>query len=214
MKNLVVLLGKPGAGKGTRLSELMETRGDDFEVVAVSGLLRNVRKEGGKLGKKIRGYMESGELVPDEIVNQLVIETIKKSEKTVITDGFPRTVVQAQAMLAAGLLPTLMVCFDIDDEEVVRRAKERLACKHCGETYTTGGFKPPKVQGICDKCGHELSRRADDEEDKVRKRLEDYQNKTLPVMSTLMKAGVEVMTIDCMKEGEVSSCFAEIMKDM
>lgn len=214
MRNLVVLLGKPGAGKGTRLSELMATRGDDFEVIAVSNLLRKVRNDGSKIGKKIKSFMEAGELVPDEIVNNLVFDAIRASEKTVITDGFPRTVGQAQAMLDSGLFPTMLICFDIDDEEVVKRAEKRLACGHCGETYTTDGFKPPKMHGICDKCGHELSRRADDEEHVVRKRLEDYQNKTLPVMSVLMKAGVEVMSIDCMKEGNVSACFAGIMEDL
>lgn len=214
MKNLVVLFGKPGAGKGTRLSELMDKRGDDFVIVAVSNLLRSVRKQHNELGKKVASYMNSGELVPDDIINELVIEYIKAAEKSVITDGYPRTVGQAKAMIDAGVYPTMMVYFDIDDEEVVERSKQRMACSNCGETYTTGDFKHPKVEWICDKCGHELSRRADDEEDVVRKRLDIFKNQTFPVMSTLMKAGVEVRTIDCMKEGNVSSCFAEIMKDM
>lgn len=212
MSNVVVLFGKPGAGKGTRLSELQQERKDDFEVISVGNLLRSERKNKTHLGRKAEHYMNSGRLVPDELINEMVIPAIKASTRTVITDGYPRTVDQAKAMIDAGECPKLLVFFDIDDEVVVERAKQRIVCSHCSEPYTTGEFKHPKVEGICDKCGGKLVRRSDDEEATVRERLEVFMNETLPVVSTLMKAGVEVVTIDSNIEGHAPKMFAEVMK--
>ena len=210
MAKVIVLFGKPGAGKGTRLSEFLEGREEQFEILSVGNLLRKARKEQTELGKKAAVYMDSGELVPDEIINKIVIEAIKEAEKTVITDGFPRTLGQAQAMLEAGVKPDMVVEFYVDDAIVLQRSKIRIVCEKCGESYTTDNFKPPKTEGICDKCGGKLSKRKDDEESIVKNRLEVYQSETYPVLDVFAKANVEIHTIQ--NEGkEASKKFANLL---
>lgn len=196
MKKVIILFGKPGAGKGTRLSEFLEGRENQYEVLSVGNLLRKARKEQTELGKKASSYMDAGELVPNEIINELVIDAIKKAENTVITDGFPRTVGQAEAMLEASIYPDIVVDFYVDDEIVLQRAKVRVVCQGCGESYTTNDFKPPKKDGICDKCGEKLSKRKDDDEKVVKNRLLVYENETHPVLDVLAGANIKIYTID------------------
>jgi len=196
MKNVIVLFGKPGAGKGTLLSKFLEGREERFEVLSVGNLLRRARKEQTELGKKAGTYMDSGQLVPNEIINEIVIQGIKAAKKPVITDGFPRNVLQAQAMLDAGVYPDRVIEVYVDDEVVIQRAKDRIVCEGCGEPYTTNDFNPPKVEGICDKCGCKLSKRKDDEEPVVRKRLQVYQDETHPALKILRDENVKIFTID------------------
>lgn len=196
MKNVVILFGKPGAGKGTRLSEFLEGRDEQFEVLSVGNLLRKARKEQTELGKKAEEYMDSGKLVPDSIINGIVIEGIQNAENTVIIDGFPRTVGQAEAMLNAKVYPNKVIELYVDDEIVIQRAKDRIVCDKCGEPYTTNNFKHPKTEGICDKCGGNLSRRKDDDEEVVRERLNVYKNETYPVLNILKTAEIKIYTID------------------
>lgn len=196
MKSIIVLFGKPGAGKGTQLSEFLEGREERFEVLSVGNLLRSARKNKTELGQKASTYMDSGQLVPDEIINAIVIEGIKNSEKTVIIDGFPRTVGQAEAMLNAGVYPDKVIEFYVDDEIVLQRAKDRIVCEKCDEPYTTNNFKRPKIEGKCDKCDGNLVKRKDDAEDVVKKRLEVYQKETYPVLAILEKANIKIYTID------------------
>lgn len=212
MKSIIVLFGKPGAGKGTQLSEFLEGREERFEVLSVGNLLRSARKNKTELGQKASVYMDSGQLVPDEIINAIVIEGIKKSEKTVIIDGFPRTVGQAEAMLNASVYPDKVIEFYVDDDVVLQRAKDRIVCEKCGEPYTTNNFKRPKVEGVCDKCGGALLRRKDDDEDVVRNRLEVYQSETYPVLNVLEKANVKIYTIDN-TSSEASKKFEELLID-
>ena len=136
MENVIVLFGKPGAGKGTRLSEFLEGREEQFEVLSVGNLLRKARKEQTELGKKASYYMDAGLLVPDDIINAIVIEGLKSAKKTIFTDGFPRTVAQAEAMLQAGIRPAVVVEFWVTDEVVVERSHNRIVCESCGEPYT------------------------------------------------------------------------------
>lgn len=196
MGKVIVLFGKPGAGKGTRLSEFLKGREDQYDVLSVGNLLRKARKDQTELGKRAESYMDSGQLVPDDIINAIVIEGLKNAEKPIFTDGFPRTVAQAKAMLQAGIYPAIVIEFWVDDEVVVERSRNRIVCESCGEPYTLSDFKPPKVEGICDKCGGKLIRRSDDEEDVVRKRLEVYQNETYPVKKVLVDEEVIVATIN------------------
>ena len=196
MGKVIVLFGKPGAGKGTRLSEFLKGREDQYDVLSVGNLLRKARKDQTELGKRAESYMDSGQLVPDGIINAIVIEGLKNAEKPIFTDGFPRTVAQAKAMLQAGIYPAIVIEFWVDDEVVVERSRNRIVCESCGEPYTLSDFKPPKVEGICDKCGGKLIRRSDDEEDVVRKRLEVYQNETYPVKKVLVDEEVIVATIN------------------
>lgn len=196
MKNVIVLFGKPGAGKGTRLSEFLQGREEQFEVLSVGNLLRRARQERTELGKKVEEYIDFGRLVPDEIINELVLDGIKKSEKNVILDGAPRTVEQAKAMINAGINPDKVINLYVDDELVLYRTSIRITCEKCGESYTTDEFRPPKQKGICDKCGGKLSKRPDDEEEVVRNRLRVYENQTYAVLDIFSENNVRIITID------------------
>lgn len=211
MKSVIVLFGKPGAGKGTLVGEFLKGNEERFEVLSVGNLLRKARKEQTELGKKAESYMDSGKLVPDDIINEIVIEGIKTSEKSILTDGFPRTVPQAEAMLKAGIYPDKVIEVYVDDETVIQRAKDRIVCEKCGEPYTTNDFNPPKEQGICDKCGSKLVKRSDDDEQVVKNRLKVYQNETYPVLNVLAGAGVEIYTIDNTVD-DVTEQFAYLLK--
>lgn len=192
---VIIAFGKPGAGKGTRVSELLQTRGD-FSPLSVGNLLREVRKNPtDDLGKALAKYMDAGELVPDDIINKIVIGAIKQSQKHVILDGFPRTIGQATAMLSEGVIPDLIVEFYVEDEVVLQRAKVRIACSECGETYTTDGFKQPRNEGVCDLCGGALVRRKDDEESIVRNRLTVYKEQTQPVLDIFREHGLNITKI-------------------
>ena len=196
MKSIIVLFGKPGVGKGTLLSKFLEGRGERFEVLSVGNLLRKARKEQTELGKKAEIYMDSGKLVPNEIINEIVIEGIKKAKNSVVIDGFPRTVAQAEAMFEAGIYPDKVINVIVDDYIIIQRAKDRVVCENCGEPYTTNDFKRPNVEGICDKCGGKLSRRKDDDENVVKKRLEVYENETAPVLTTLSNKHAKIYIVD------------------
>ena len=212
MGKVIVLFGKPGAGKGTRLSEFLKGREDQYDVLSVGNLLRKARKEQTELGKRAESYMDAGKLVPDDIINAIVIEGLKNAEKPIFTDGFPRTVAQAEAMLNAGIYPAIVIEFWVDDEVVVERSRNRIVCESCGEPYTLSSFKPPKVEGVCDKCGGKLIRRSDDDEDVVRKRLEVYQNETYPVKQVLADEDIIIGTIDN-SDAKTASTHLEFLLD-
>lgn len=196
MQKNYIVFGKPGAGKGTRFGAFLEGREDNYEIFSVGNLLRKSVKEQSELGKKAEHYMNAGLLVPDEIINEIVIYEIRNSKKTVITDGYPRTIGQASAMLNAGIVPHRVIELYVDDDVVLERAKSRIVCSNCGEPYTTNDFKPPKTQGICDKCGFPLMRRKDDSEEVVKERLKVYEEQTYPVIDFFKYMGFEIHTVD------------------
>lgn len=212
MQNVYVLFGKPGAGKGTRMDEFLKKTDKKFNILSVGNMLRQARADNTELGKKAAPFMDSGSMVPDDIILGIVIEGIKNSEYPILSDGFPRTVGQAYAMLKAGIVPTIIE-FDVEDDVVIQRARDRIVCenKKCGETYTTNAFKPPIVEGICDKCGGRLVRRADDDPEVVKNRLTVYRVETLPVLDVLRKHGITVYTIDNSKPETAKKQFEEIM---
>lgn len=197
MQNVIVLFGKPGAGKGTRLSEFLKTTDKKFNILSVGNMLRQARADNTELGLKAARYMDSGELLPDHIINGIVVDGMKTSTETVISDGFPRSVGQAQAMLDAGIIP-IVIDFHVEDDLVIQRARDRIVCENraCGETYTINDFKPPIVEGICDKCGSHLVRRSDDDPEVVKNRLEVYREQTIPVLELMERYGAKVYTID------------------
>ena len=214
MANVIVLFGKPGAGKGTRLSEFMKGAEGRYEVLSVGNLLRKARQDKTELGQKATYYMDNGLLVPDDIVNAIAIEGLKNAEKTIFTDGFPRTVAQAIALLDAGLSPAAVIEFYVDDEMVLERARNRIVCPSCGEPYTTTSFKPPKVEGICDKCGSSLVKRPDDREDVVLNRLDVYQRETYPLLEVMARSNVPIHTIDNSDPEIARKQFAELMASL
>ncbi len=194
MSSKIILVGKNGAGKGTRLSKL--GREDDFHVLAMSGLLGNVKNTDPELWEKIDAIMKAGDLVPDDIIIGIILKEIEKIDKSIIFDGFPRTMAQAKAMLEAGIVPDAVVEVYVDDDAVIRRAKDRVICSCCKKPYTLNDFNPPKVEGICDDCGAPLVKRPDDEEAIVKKRLNQYQEQTFPIIDFFSLSGVDVYTVD------------------
>lgn len=180
----LVLLGPPGAGKGTQAQRLTERF--DIPQISTGDILREHVQSGTRLGIKARAFMDRGEYVPDEVVVQMVMNRLADpdAEKGFILDGFPRTVPQAQALEAAlgaeGRPLTAVLKFTISDEMAVRRLSNRWSCPMCKRTYNLE-FKPPANDTICDVDGTALERRSDDDELTVRRRLAVYQEQTEPL---------------------------------
>ncbi len=189
----LIFLGPPGAGKGTQAKKLVELLG--IPQISTGDILREKKNEDSPLGKQIREIMAAGKLVPDEIVIEIVKERLAKPdcEKGFILDGFPRTVPQADAlekMLAEmGKKLDAVVYIYVPDEELIKRISGRRVCEKCGEEYHIV-YKPPKVDGICDKCGGKLIQREDDKEEVVRKRIEVYNESTAPLIDYYEKKGL------------------------
>ncbi len=188
MKNMIIiLLGAPGSGKGTISKELCSKLG--LIPVATGDMFRDEIQNGTELGQKIKEYMESGNLVPDEIVIEAVKERISReqTDKSLIFDGFPRT--KAQAIALDDMLKTIdrdvtaAIEMSIADEEIVKRIVNRRMCsnKQCGAIYNLA-TRPPKVENVCDICGSSLVKRKDDEEATVRKRLGIYHEQAESVL--------------------------------
>ena len=175
----IVLLGAPGAGKGTQSAKLVEAYG--FNHLSTGDLLRAAVKEGTELGKKAKGFMDAGELVPDEVVIGLVEERLKADpDASYLLDGFPRT--SAQAVALDGVLSDMgkkldyAIALCVDNEVVVERMSDRRVCRDCG-------FPGNSATGpVCPSCGGEMYQRADDNEETVRNRLEVYDKSTSPLI--------------------------------
>jgi len=183
---VVILLGPPGVGKGTQAVRLAE------EVyaahVSTGDLLRAARRDGTALGAKAQGFMDVGELVPDDLILDLVREHLKgiAPETTVLFDGFPRTTAQATGLRGvlteAGRQVNGVVLFVAPDETLVKRLSGRRSCPDCGAVYNVF-FNPPGTEDTCDRCGGALVHRADDAPDTVSRRLEVYREQTAPLVS-------------------------------
>ncbi|AOY58028.1 MULTISPECIES: adenylate kinase [Desulfococcus] len=178
----LILLGGPGAGKGTQANYIKEKY--QIPQISTGDMLRAAVKAGTDLGKKAKGFMDSGGLVPDDVIIGLVKERIKESDcrKGFLFDGFPRTIPQADAMKAAGVPIDAVVEIDVPDEEIIKRMSGRRAHLASGRTYHVV-FNPPKVEGKDDVTGEPLVQRDDDKEETVRKRLEVYHQQTEPLVA-------------------------------
>lgn len=196
---ILVLLGAPGSGKGTQAQRLMKER--SLPQLSTGDMLRSAIQKGTDLGLKAKGFMDRGELVPDQVVVGLIAERSQDSDcvNGYILDGFPRTIPQAEALdkmlsernAAVGRA----VLFQVQDEEVVQRIAGRRSCANCGAMYHVD-VKPPKKAGVCDQCGsNQIVLRDDDRADVVRKRLEVYRSQTAPLQAYYEKAGI-LRTID------------------
>jgi len=180
----LVLLGPPGAGKGTQAVRLADRFG--IPQISTGDILREHVQENTMLGIRARTFMDRGEYVPDQLVVEMVTERLGEpdAEKGFILDGFPRTVRQAEslegALTAAARPLSAVLMFAIDDEMAIRRLSGRWTCPVCKRTYNME-FKPPVQEGICDFDGSELERRADDDELTVRRRIEVYREQTAPL---------------------------------
>jgi adenylate kinase len=189
----LVFLGPPGSGKGTQAQRLC----DRFSLtqLASGDLLRREVREKSEIGRKAAQFMESGVLVPDDVITGIMLLTIErlKPGDGFVLDGFPRTVPQAEA-LEAGLKTSgrplqAVIDFKLDDAEIVRRITTRRVCMDCGAAYNTE-FKPPKKAGVCDRCGGEVIQRVDDREETVRTRLATYRAQTEPLIGYYNRQGL------------------------
>ena len=189
----IILLGPPGAGKGTQAAGIVEKY--NIPHISTGDIFRKNIKEGTELGKKAKGYIDQGLLVPDELTVGLVTDRIAQPdcEKGFMLDGFPRNVAQAQHLdeylKEVGISLDKVVNIEVDKDILVGRAVGRRICKSCGATYHVE-FNPPKVDGVCDVCGGELYQRADDNEETVSKRIQVYLDETKPLVNYYSEEGI------------------------
>ncbi|WP_178040972.1 adenylate kinase [Frisingicoccus sp.] len=194
----IIMLGAPGAGKGTQAKKIADLC--KVPHISTGDIFRANIKQGTELGKKAKTYMDAGELVPDELVCDLVVDRIQQDDCTegFILDGFPRTIPQAEALTnALNAIEQKMeyaLNIDVPDENIIRRMAGRRACVGCGATYHVE-FNPPKVTDVCDVCGEELVLRDDDKPETVKNRLNVYHEQTKPLIDYYEKQGI-VHTID------------------
>jgi adenylate kinase len=189
----VILLGAPGAGKGTQAERIVAQFG--LPHISTGEMLRAAVEAGTEMGRAALHYMSAGELVPDEVVIGVVRDRLAEADAAqgFLLDGFPRTIEQAErldAMLAeAGRAVSHAVLIDVPEEELVRRISGRRSCGDCGKLYNMT-FDPPQVEDVCDVCGAALLQRADDNEETVRNRLAVYRRQTAPLVDYYTRKGV------------------------
>jgi len=184
----LILLGAPGAGKGTQAEVIC----DKLQIPAIStgNILREAVKNGTELGIKAKGYMESGALVPDEVVIGILKDRIAEDDckNGFILDGFPRTVPQAEALEKMGVVIDKVIEIFVPDEKIEQRLSGRRVCEACGASYHVD-YKPSKVEGVCDKCGGKTVQRRDDQPETIKERLRVYHEQTAPLKDYYAKRG-------------------------
>ena len=188
----IIMLGAPGAGKGTQAKKIAEKYG--IPHISTGDIFRANIKEGTELGKKAKSYMDQGLLVPDELTCDLVVDRISQPDaaKGYVLDGFPRTIPQAEALTDAlnkrGETIDYAINVEVPDSNIINRMSGRRACLSCGATYHLT-YNPPKTEGICDNCQGELVLRDDDKPETVKKRLDVYHAQTQPLIDYYQAAG-------------------------
>ena len=209
-----VLLGPPGAGKGTQAVRIVEKY--DIPHISTGDIFRENIKNGTELGKKAQEYMNKGELVPDDLVIDLATSRLLEDDckNGFLLDGFPRTVYQAEKLdeflTAHGMKLDKVIDIEVEKEELITRLTGRRVCKKCGASYHVVNI-PPKKEGICDICGGELFQRADDTVETVENRIEVYNEQTMPLVDYYKRAD-NIVTIDGALPLE--TVFAEIVKSI
>lgn len=208
----LVLLGAPGAGKGTQAKQLIEKY--SIPQISTGDILRKAVADGTPLGKEAKGIMDSGGLVSDKIVLGLVQERLKQDDckKGYILDGFPRNTAQAEALdkilSDMGAPLTVALSVDVDKDVLMKRLTGRRTCKSCQQMYNIY-FSAPKKEGVCDKCGGALFQRDDDKEETIKKRLDVYDTQTAPLFDYYGKKGI----LKSVKgTGSIDDIFNEVCK--
>ena len=185
----LILLGAPGAGKGTQAEILCKEL--NIPTISTGNILRAAIKNGTPTGLKAKAFMDEGKLVPDEVIIGIITERLAEEDcvNGYILDGVPRTIAQAEAMEKAGIVFDHVISIEIADETIVNRMGNRRGCEDCGASYHLVAV-PPKVEGVCDKCGGKLVQRKDDAPETVKARLEVYHKETEPLKGFYAERGL------------------------
>ena len=185
----LIMLGAPGAGKGTQAEILSAKLG--IPTISTGNILRAAIKDGTPVGLEAKSYMDAGKLVPDSVIIGIVAERLEKPDcaKGFILDGVPRTIAQAESLEKAGIRFDDVISIEIPDEAIMERMSGRRVCEHCGASYHLVAV-PPKVPGVCDSCGGKLVQRHDDEPETVKHRLEVYHKETEPLKDFYAERGL------------------------
>ena len=184
----LILLGAPGAGKGTQAEVISEKY--NIPTISTGNIIRAALKNGTEMGLKAKSFIEAGALVPDDVVIGIIKERLAESdcESGYILDGFPRTIPQAEALDAMGFEIDAALSIEVADEEIVKRMSGRRVCEKCGASYHTE-YKKPDVEGVCNLCGGNLVIRKDDEPEPVKNRLKEYHELAEPLMEYYKSCG-------------------------
>lgn len=184
----LILLGAPGAGKGTQAEKIVEKYG--IPAVSTGNIIRAALKAGTEMGLKAKSYMDAGQLVPDDVVIGIIKDRLKEKdcENGFILDGFPRTIPQAQALEDMGVDIDKVLDIEVPDEKITARMSGRRVCTKCANSYHLL-YKKPKQEGVCDACGGELVQRKDDAPETVQARLKEYHEMTEPLKNFYEKLG-------------------------
>ena len=210
----IIMLGAPGAGKGTQAKKIA----DKYQIphISTGDIFRANIKEGTELGKKAKSYMDQGQLVPDELTLELIMDRFQNPDckNGYVLDGFPRTIPQAEALTEAlakkGETIDYAINVEVPDENIINRMGGRRACLACGSTYHIV-YAPTRVEGICDRCGEKLVLRDDDKPETVKKRLAVYHEQTQPLIDYYTEQGV-LKTVDGTRSlDEVFQAIVEIL---
>ena len=210
----IILLGEPGAGKGTYSAEMVKRYG--IPQISTGDMLRSAVKAGTALGRQAQEFMKKGELVPDSIVIELIRERIKQDDavKGFILDGFPRTVPQAESLdkMLKSMEISLsgVIKIEVGKTLLLKRLSGRRVCPGCGATYNVDTMRPQK-EGICDKCGKELIQRPDDKPETIENRLSVYQKDTAPLIEFYEKKGI-LKRVQC--EGEYEEVLGRLFSTL
>ena len=185
----LIMLGAPGAGKGTQAAILSGRLG--IPTISTGNILRSAVKNGTSVGLQAKSYMDAGKLVPDQVIIGIIAERLAEADcaKGYILDGVPRTIAQAEALEAAGVRFDCVLDIEVSDEEIVSRMSGRRACTDCGATYHVTAA-PPRAEGVCDACGGRLVQRDDDKPETVLDRLSVYHAQTEPLKEFYAQRGI------------------------
>ena len=204
----LILLGAPGAGKGTQAEILSRELG--IPTISTGNILRAAMKAGTEVGLKAKSYVDSGKLVPDDVIIGIIRERLAEPDckNGYILDGVPRTIPQSQTMEDMGIDIDCALSIEIDDDTIIRRMSGRRTCKNCSQTFHIVN-NPPKVEGVCDACGGELTIRKDDAPETVKARLDTYHRETEPLKAFYAERG-KLKTVE--NQPTISETTAEIKK--
>ena len=204
----LILLGPPGAGKGTQAEILSKKL--DIPTISTGNILRAAIKNGTEIGLKAKSFMDAGKLVPDEVIIGIIAERLEQPDcaKGYILDGVPRTLAQAEAIENSGIHFDAVLSIEVSNDEIISRMSGRRACTACGATYHIVAA-PSKVEGVCDKCGGALVQRDDDKPETVLNRLEVYAKETAPLVDFYKARGILKPVVN---QPSIEATTAEVLK--